>query len=241
MLIIPAIDLIDGRCVRLTHGDFAQETRYGDPLDQISAFADAGADWVHVVDLDGARSGARRQTALISLLAEKTNARIQCGGGVRTREDLIALFDSGVARAVIGSTAVKNAAEVNRWIEEFGADRICCAFDVRLDGEGNFQIATDGWMKEGGVLLSDALDAYPAGGLRHALVTDISRDGALSGPNLDLLRAVIGGWPDIAVQASGGVSSLADLEALRRLGAAGVIIGRALYEKRFTLEAALAR
>ncbi|MCB2098103.1 MAG: 1-(5-phosphoribosyl)-5-((5-phosphoribosylamino)methylideneamino)imidazole-4-carboxamide isomerase, partial [Parvularculaceae bacterium] len=180
-------------------------------------------------------------TALISLLAEKTNARIQCGGGVRTREDLVALFDSGVARAVIGSAAVKNPVEVNRWIDELGADRICCAFDVRLDGEGNFQVATDGWMKDGGVSLPRVLDAYPSGGLRHALVTDISRDGALTGPNLDLLRAVIGGWPDIAVQASGGVSSLADLEALRRLGAAGVIIGRALYEKRFTLEAALAR
>lgn len=239
MLIIPAIDLMDGKCVRLLRGDFDQATRYGDPFEQLAAFERAGATWTHIVDLDGAKSGARRQARLIEKLAASSRVNLQCGGGVRTRDDLAALLDAGVARAVIGSAAVRAPGEVNRWIEEFGPDRICCAFDVRADAAGSFRVSLDGWTKDGGFALGDALVAYPAGGLVHVLVTDITRDGALTGPNFDLLNSVRADRPDLKLQASGGVAAISDLIALRRAGVSGVIIGRALYEKRFTLEDAL--
>lgn len=241
MLIIPAIDLMDGRCVRLLHGDFDRATRYGDPIGQLAEFERAGAGWAHIVDLDGAKSGARRQPELIARLAASSRMQIQCGGGVRTRGDLTALFDAGVARVVVGSAAVTASAEVNRWIEEFGAEKICCAFDVRADAGGVWRVATDGWAKDAGLSLDSALTAYPEGGLKHVLVTDISRDGALTGPNVALLKSVIEKRPDLRVQASGGVSSLDDLNALAAAGADAVIIGRALYERKFTLEAALGR
>jgi len=241
MLIIPAIDLMDGRCVRLLHGDFARPTRYGDPAEQIEELAKAGAEWIHIVDLDGAKSGARRQTALIAELAASVDVKIQCGGGVRTREDVAALVDAGVMRVVVGSKAARDPAGVNRWIAEFGADRICCAFDVREGAGGAYNVAVDGWAADGEVSIDAALSAFPEGGLRHVLVTDISRDGALTGPNLTLLRSVMRARPDLSVQASGGVSSIADLDALRSADASAVIIGRALYERKFTLEEALGR
>lgn len=241
MLIIPALDLMDGRCVRLLHGDFDRATRYGDPIGQLGEFERAGAEWAHVVDLDGARSGARRQSALIARLAVSSRLSLQCGGGVRTREDLLALFAGGVQRAVVGSAAVKAPAEVNRWIEEFGAEKICCAFDARADDEGVWRVATDGWAKNAMLSLDDAISAYPEGGLQHVLITDISRDGALAGPNIGLLKSVIAKRPDLCVQASGGVSSIADLDALRAAGAGAAIVGRALYERKFTLEEALGR
>lgn len=241
MLIIPAIDLMDGRCVRLLHGDFERATRYGDPLEQLAEFERAGAQWAHIVDLNGAKNGARRQSALIARLAASSRVQLQCGGGVRTRDDLVALFDASVARVVVGSAAAKAHAEVNRWIEEFGAEKICCAFDVRADGESVWRVTTDGWVKDAGVMLDDALAAYPEGDLKHVLITDISRDGALTGPNVALLKSVVEKRPDLRVQASGGVSSLDDLDALAAAGADAVIIGRALYERKFTLEAALGR
>jgi phosphoribosylformimino-5-aminoimidazole carboxamide ribotide isomerase len=241
MLIIPAIDLMDGRCVRLLRGDFETSTRYGDPAAQIKEFANAGAEWIHVVDLDGAMGGGRRQTALIAELARSAGVKIQCGGGVRLREDVVALIAAGVHRVVVGSRAARDPVEVNRWIEEFGAERICCAFDVRRKPDGGYGVAVDGWTADGGVSIEAALSAFPQGVLRHALATDISRDGALTGPNIDLLEFLMRTRPDIQAQASGGVSSLADLDALRRAGASAVIVGRALYEGRFTLEEALGR
>lgn len=240
MLIIPAIDLIDGQCVRLFQGRFDRATVYGDPTEQLAAFEAAGAQWTHIVDLDGAKSGARRQTALVARLAHASTVKLQCGGGVRTREDVAALLGAGVERVVVGSAAVRAPREVNGWIEEFGADRICCAFDVRRDAAGVYSVSVDGWTKDGGRALDIVLDAFDGGPLRHVLATDISRDGALAGPNVELVRSMAESRPRLAVQASGGVSSLADLTALRATGAAAVIVGRALYEKRFTLEDALA-
>ncbi len=240
MLIIPAIDLIEGRCVRLLQGRFDQATVYGDPFEQLAAFEAAGAEWVHIVDLDGAKDGARRQTSLAGRLSAASGVKIQCGGGVRRKDDLAALFDAGVARVVIGSTAVKQPEEVRHWIEEFGADKICCAFDVRIEEKGAAAVATHGWKETGETSLGDALACYPAGALKHILVTDISRDGALSGPNVALTARLVKDRGDLEIQASGGVSSLADLGALRAAGAAGAIVGKALYEARFTLEDALA-
>lgn len=239
MLILPAIDLRAGQCVRLEQGRFDTVTQYGDPFTQLRAFTDAGASWVHVVDLDGAEAGAARQYALIGELARAGRAQIQSGGGVRTRADVAALLEAGVARVVVGSAAVLAPDMVCAWIAEFGVERICCAFDVRADGAG-WAVAQSGWAEASGVSLDDALAAYPPAALRHILVTDISRDGVLSGPNVALMRALRAARADLAIQASGGVATLEDLAALRAAGASAAIVGRALYEKRFTLEAALA-
>lgn len=239
MLILPAIDLRAGQCVRLAQGRFDAVTQYGAPFAQLRAFAAAGATWVHIVDLDGAEAGGARQYALIGELARAGLAQIQSGGGVRTRADVEALLNAGVSRVVVGSAAVRAAGTVRDWIADFGVERICCAFDVRADGDG-WAVAQAGWAETSGVSLDAALAAYPPGALRHILVTDIARDGVLSGPNVALMRALRAARPDLAIQASGGVATLADLAALRASGVSGAIVGRALYEKRFTLEAALA-
>lgn len=239
MLILPAIDLQNGVCVRLLHGKFDSAKQYGDPFDQIAAFADAGAAWVHIVDLDGAKTGAPAQHDLIGKLAARTKLRIQCGGGVRERAHVEALLNAGASRVVVGSAAVKRPGEVRDWIEALGVERVCVALDVRAADEG-FDVAVDGWAAGGGRSLDDMLAEYPPGALCHALVTDISRDGALTGPNQELMRALLKARADIAFQASGGVSSLEDLRSLKAGGASAVIIGRALYERRFTLEEALA-
>ncbi len=238
MLILPAIDLIEGRCVRLLHGNFDHATRYGDPIARIASFAEAGATWVHVVDLDGARAGCPRQTELIGSLTRAANVRIQSGGGVRTREHIQQLLDQGVARVVLGSIAARAPDLVRTWLHEFGSEAICCAFDVRRHG-CSYEVTTEAWREGSGMDLDALLDAY-AGNLAHVLVTDISRDGAMTGPNIDLIKTLVAAHPGLQVQASGGVSSLADLGALRNTGAAGAIVGRALYERAFTLEDALA-
>jgi phosphoribosylformimino-5-aminoimidazole carboxamide ribotide isomerase len=240
MLIYPAIDLQDGVCVRLAQGRFDDATRYGDPSAQLKAFAEAGAQWVHIVDLDGAKQGAPAQYELIGELARSADVRIQSGGGVREREHVQALLDAGVARVVIGSAAVKRPQDVRAWIEAFGIERMCCAFDVKQRDDGAFEVVVGGWTTGGGATIEQALALYPPGALKHILVTDVSRDGILAGPNVELMETIIAARPDLDVQASGGVASLDDLATLRRTNAAGAIVGRALYERRFTLEDALA-
>jgi phosphoribosylformimino-5-aminoimidazole carboxamide ribotide isomerase len=239
MLIIPAIDLMGGRCVRLLHGRFDQATAYGDPFEQLAAFEAAGAGCVHIVDLDGAREGSPAQHELIGRLARATSMKVQCGGGVRSAAQIASLLDAGAERVVIGSAAIKMAADCLRWLEEFGAERVVCAFDMRPSGD-DFNIATDGWAEGSGVGLEALFRLYPPGALAHALITDISRDGALVGPNVNLMRRVCAARPDIAWQASGGVASVLDLPSLRAAGASATIIGRALYEGRVKLEDALA-
>lgn len=239
MLIYPAIDLQNGVAVRLALGDFDKSTQYGDPLAQLKAYADAGAAWTHVVDLDGAKAGAPAQHDLLRRMARETDMSIQCGGGVREKAHVEALLDAGVARVVVGSAALKRPGDVRDWIKEFGAERICCAFDARPKGDG-FEVAVHGWAEGGGVMLTEALAMYPQGALTHTLVTDISRDGILTGSNVAMIRQLAAARPDLQVQASGGVASLTDIPAQREAGAAGIIIGRALYEKMFTLGEALA-
>lgn len=239
MLILPAIDLREGACVRLLHGRFDAVTDYGDPFERLRQFAKAGAEWVHIVDLDGARMGRPAQYGLIAQLAKASGLKIQCGGGVRTAENVATLLESGVSRVVVGSVAVRSPEEVRDWLNRFGAEHICIALDVRAS-DGDWRVAVDGWAADGGATLEGVLNAYPSGEIRHALVTDISRDGALSGANLDLIRTLQQLRPELALQASGGVASLEDLAALKRTGASAAIVGRALYEERFTLEDALA-
>ena len=239
MLIYPALDLREGACVRLLHGRFDAVTNYGDPAAQLDWFAGAGAQWTHIVDLDGARLGWPAQHELIARLARGTTLKVQSGGGVREREHVQALLDAGVDRVVVGSAAVKRPDEVREWIAEAGIERVCCAFDVRPSGD-SWEVAVHGWTASAGRSLFEALALFPPGALKHALVTDVSRDGAMTGPNVELNRELARMRPDICFQASGGVAQLEDISALREAGASGCIVGRALYERRFTLEAALA-
>ncbi len=240
MILYPAIDLRAGVCVRLMHGRFDRVTEYDtDPSARLAAFAQAGAQWVHIVDLDGAEAGRAVQHGLIGTLAAGRGVRIQSGGGVARVEDVQALLDAGVSRVVVGSLAVKAPDSVAAWLDRFGSEAITLAFDVRIE-DGVPVPSLKGWTQSAGIDLWAALDRYPAGSVRHVLVTDVGRDGALTGPNLDLLAEVKRRRPDLELQASGGVSSLDDLNALKAMGADGAIVGRALYEGRFTLEQALA-
>lgn len=239
MQLYPAIDLLDGRVVRLMHGRFNAVTAYGDDAVGVaSAFREAGADWLHVVDLSGARDGAQRQSDLVARLCE-TGLRVQTGGGVRTGEDVERLLGLGVARVIVGSVAVTDPAQFAGWLDQFGGDRLTAALDVKLE-DGLAIPLVKGWTEASKTTLADLLAGYDASGLKHVLTTDVGRDGALEGPSTALYAKLAADWPDIAWQASGGVSSLADLAALRDAGAAGAIVGRAIYENRFTVGEAIA-
>lgn len=240
MLIYPAIDLKAGVCVRLMHGKFDQVTQYDEqPAARLTAFVAEGAEWIHVVDLDGAEAGQAMQHALIGELAKAIDVKIQSGGGVRSREDVTKLLASGVDRVVIGSLAVTRSDEVAEWLAEFGPERITLALDVKLEDDVPVP-ALKGWTQSSGIDLWTALDRYPKGAAKHLLVTDVGRDGALTGPNLELLAEIRRRRPDLVLQASGGVSTLDDLIAVKALGCNGAIVGRALYENRFTLPEAIA-
>ena len=240
MIVYPAIDLRGGVCVRLMHGRFDAVTRYDDdPAARLAAFAAAGADWAHIVDLDGAEAGRALQHALIGDLAAAIDVRIQSGGGVRSADDVQRLLDAGVSRVVVCSLAVSDPDAVSGWLARFGPDRLTLAIDVKADGD-RYIPALKGWTEAASVDLWTALDRYPPGAAKHLLVTDVGRDGALTGPNLDLLGEIVRRRPDLRVQASGGVSGLADLAAARAAGCDGAIVGRALYEGRFTVAEALA-
>lgn len=239
MLIYPAIDLRGGACVRLYQGRFDAVTLYDDdPRARLEAFAAAGAEWVHVVDLDGAEAGAPRQHVLIGELARATGLRIQAGGGVRAGDDVARLLDAGAERVVVGSTAVRDPQAAADWLEVFGREAVTVALDVRVGADGP-EAVTHGWTEGSGVSLWTALERLRFGRLTHLLVTDVAKDGALAGPNLELVSEIVRRRPDLKLQASGGVRGLADLAALRGAGAAGAIVGKAIYEGLFQLEEAL--
>jgi phosphoribosylformimino-5-aminoimidazole carboxamide ribotide isomerase len=241
MIIYPAIDLRGGRVVRLTEGKFDQEKSYGDdPLAVAREFAAAGATWLHVVDLDGAKDPAKRQTALVERIARGSGLRMQTGGGIRDESQIQALLDAGAQRVIVGSVAVKQPALVHDWLRRFGPENIILSPDVRLDGDGTPRVAAAGWQESTGVALDDFLNGFLTSGLVHILCTDISRDGKLTGPNSGLYAQLVKKFPSLQIQASGGVSSLEDLRVLQATGSAGAIVGRALYEKKFTLKEALA-
>ena len=240
MILYPAIDLINGECVRLAQGRFDAVTRYDtDPFKRLGLFNDEHAQWVHIVDLDGAKAGSPQQHELIGRLAKASKARIQTGGGVRTREHVQTLLDAGVSAVVVGSAAVKNPEEVRGWLKDFGKDRITLALDVLPTTDGGFDAALHGWVEGSGISLWDVLDYYPVGVAQRILVTDVSRDGMLMGPNMELMRALQRKRPDLDIQASGGVRSVEDLYDLKALGVYGAIVGKAIYEGLIDLKAAL--
>jgi phosphoribosylformimino-5-aminoimidazole carboxamide ribotide isomerase len=237
MELIPAIDLKEGRCVRLFKGDFDAETVYSnDPASILDRYRALGARRVHVVDLDGARDGQQPNREIIVQLAAQRVAKLQVGGGLRTFDRVRALLDSGVERAVIGSTAVTSPDDVMNWMTQIDPKKFVLAFDVRLDESGEPMLTTHGWVKTTQQVLWKAVERYLKVGLAHVLCTDIARDGALTGPNCDLYAEAVRRFPEIHWQASGGVSAASDLHALRETGVAAVISGKAMLENRITPE-----
>lgn len=236
----PAIDIRDGRVVRLAQGDYARETRYGDdPLAAIQGYASEGADWLHLVDLDAAREGGYTLAPLLKGIGATTSLHVQTGGGVRSRADVQRILDAGASRVVIGSLSVKRPDDVIAWIGEFGAERITVALDARQDEAGIWQLPVHGWTEASGFTLDELAQRYEAAGLKHLLCTDIARDGMLSGPNFDLYAHLAKIAPSLQVQASGGVSGIDDVHRAKTQGCAGIVLGRALLEGRFTVAEAL--
>lgn len=236
----PAIDLREGRVVRLRQGDYAAETRYTEaPLALAQRYADEGAEWLHLVDLDAAKTGGWTLGTLVAAIRRETPLKVQTGGGVREEADVAAILEAGAARVVIGSLAVRQPNRVLGWLERFGSDRITIALDARADADGVFRLPVHGWTEASGLALFALLQRYTDAGLRHLLCTDIARDGMLAGLNLALYREIATRFPDVAVQASGGVATLDDVRGAQAAGAGGVILGKALLEGRFTLPQAI--
>ncbi|TWT03320.1 1-(5-phosphoribosyl)-5-[(5-phosphoribosylamino)methylideneamino]imidazole-4-carboxamide isomerase [Planococcus sp. CPCC 101016] len=235
--IYPAIDLRDGKCVRLFQGDYAQETIYGDsPVEMAKKFVEAGAQWIHMVDLDGAKDGVRVNDQVV-IEAAKLGARVQVGGGIRTREDIQHYLSNGVARVIIGSLAIRNPELAVSFIEEFGAEQIVIGIDAK-----NGMAATEGWIETSGQAATEVANYFASKGAKHFIYTDIATDGTLAGPNIEANKILVDS-EEAEIIVSGGIGSLEDVlkvkEASAQSNIAGVIIGKALYEKRFTLEEAL--
>jgi phosphoribosylformimino-5-aminoimidazole carboxamide ribotide isomerase len=236
MELIPAIDLRDGRCVRLLKGDFARETRYAtDPIELARQYRDAGARWLHVVDLDGAKRGEPVNLLLVERMRRASGLKVQLGGGIRQRANLEAAL-AVADRAVLGSLAVSNPEAVAGWLAELGPERLTLGLDVRFGPDGHPLVATHGWTQDSNLTLDAAVERYRAAGLRHVLCTDIDKDGALEGPNIALYTDCVRRWPGISFIASGGVRHAADLAALAATGVAAAVSGKALLEGRLTVE-----
>ncbi|MDY1032090.1 1-(5-phosphoribosyl)-5-[(5-phosphoribosylamino)methylideneamino]imidazole-4-carboxamide isomerase [Stenotrophomonas sp. CFBP8980] len=240
-IVYPALDIREGRVVRLRQGDYAQETRYGDdPLPRAQAFAGQGAQWMHLVDLDAARAGGYTLAPLLAQIRQQAGLHVQTGGGVRGRADVERILQAGASRVVVGSLAVREPEAVIGWLAEFGPERITIALDARQDDDGQWQLPIHGWTENAGVTLDVLAQRYAAAGMRHLLCTDIARDGMLAGPNLDLYRHLAGLLPGVAIQASGGIRDVADVAASRAAGCSGAVLGKALLEQRMDLAEALA-
>ena len=237
MKLIPAIDLRQGQCVRLYQGDFDRQTNYAkDPVELALEYEKMDFDTLHLVDLDGAFSGEQQNQSIMSNIIESSNLTVQLGGGLRTEAQINSWFDSGLARVVIGSLAVTQPYRVRNWLVQYGPDRIVLALDVNLGSDGIPRVATHGWQRPVDMTLWQCIDRFVPAGLRHVLCTDISRDGALTGPNLDLYNELISDYPNILLQASGGIRDTDDLVALQKLGVSAAISGRALLDGKIRAE-----
>lgn len=238
-MIIPAIDLINGKVVRLFQGDYAQKTEYTwSPQERYDLYVKEGAQQLHLVDLDGAKDTSKRQLVVIRSLIKNTPVPVQIGGGIRSENDVKDLLQAGANRVVIGSTAVKSPETVGGWMKKYGPEHIVLALDVNVIN-GRKYIAVSGWQKDSGVTIEELIEKYREYSLKHVLCTDISKDGTLKGSNVELYRELSSNFPEISFQASGGIGSLADVEALRGTGVSGVIIGRSLLEGKLTVKEAI--
>lgn len=232
MQVIPAIDIIDGKCVRLTQGDYAQKTVYNDkPVEVAKQFEAAGIERLHLVDLDGAKAGAVKNWKVLEDIANNTSLVIDFGGGIKREEDVQVVFNAGAALATIGSIAVKNEALFVEWLKKFGADNFLLGADVK--GEN---IAVGGWLETTDVDIYSFIQKYINHGIRQVFCTDVSKDGKLEGPSIELYKNIIAKFPTLHFIASGGVSNAADLEALQQIGCKGAIVGKAYYEGKITLQ-----
>lgn len=232
MRIIPAIDIIDGKCVRLTQGDYSQKKIYNEnPLQVAKLFEDAGLDHLHLIDLDGAKAGKVINWKVLEALAANTKLLIDFGGGIKTDEEVMQLFETGVNQINIGSMAVKNPIKIVEWINTFGAEKIILSADVK-----NEMIAISGWQEDSSIAITDFIKDYMKKGIEYVTCTDIRTDGMLTGPNIELYTKILLNFPQLNLIASGGVSGIEDLRELKQIGVDGVIVGKAIYEERIKLE-----
>jgi phosphoribosylformimino-5-aminoimidazole carboxamide ribotide isomerase len=232
MEIIPAIDIIDGKCVRLTQGDYAQKKIYNEfPLEVAMEFEDAGLKRLHLVDLDGAKAGKVKNWKVLETVASKTGLVVDFGGGIKTAQDVDIVFDSGAALATVGSIAVKDGPLFVSWLEEYGASRFFLGADVK-----NEKITIGGWLETTDRWVYDFIEEYTRKGVTQLFCTDVSKDGLLQGPALELYATIVDKFPALHFVASGGVSGMDDLLRLEEIGCKGAIIGKAIYEGRVTLK-----
>ena len=231
MQIIPAIDIIEGKCVRLTEGDYAQKKIYNeDPLEVAKQFEGVGLMRLHLVDLDGAKSGKVINWKVLEKIANKTNLVIDFGGGIKTEATLKTVLDTGATYATIGSLAVKERAIFEQWIERFGADIFMLGADVHSE-----KIAVGGWLEKTTIDVYDFIGSYMNKGVTQLFCTDIQKDGKLEGPSIELYQKILQQFPSLQLIASGGVSQLKDLEELRTIGCSAAIVGKAIYENKISL------
>ncbi|WP_420577212.1 1-(5-phosphoribosyl)-5-[(5-phosphoribosylamino)methylideneamino]imidazole-4-carboxamide isomerase [Ekhidna sp.] len=232
MRIIPAIDIIEGKCVRLSKGDYDTKKIYNeDPLEVAQQFEDAGLQYLHLVDLDGAKAKHIVNWKVLEKLASKTSLRIDFGGGIKSDEDLRIAFESGARQITGGSIAVKEPVKFTSWITAYGAEKIILGADA-LDGK----IAVSGWQEESDMEIESFIQDYVEKGIKYVISTDISKDGMLEGPSFNLYQSIQKKMPDIKLIASGGVSSMDDLVKLKENGLEGAIVGKAIYENRVSLK-----
>ena len=232
MQIIPAIDIIGGKCVRLTQGDYAQETVYSEhPWEMAKSFEDIGLQRLHLVDLDGAKAGSVQNLSVLEKIASATRLQIDFGGGVHTQEAVQLVIDAGATWVTIGSVAVKARDKVNRWIDSFGADRFMVGADVK-----GTKLAVAGWTETTDQELMPFLEYWSSRGIQQVFCTDISKDGKLSGPSLPLYQSIVEQFPELFFIASGGVSDINDLNDLQQIGCKAAIVGKAIYEKRISMQ-----
>jgi phosphoribosylformimino-5-aminoimidazole carboxamide ribotide isomerase len=238
--IIPAIDLLDGSCVRLLHGDFNKCKVYDlDAVRLAATYAREGAEWLHVVDLAASRDGASADIQPLLRLLRNSEQSVQTGGGVRAESDIRTRLEHGARRVVIGSLCVTEPETFAHWLADFGEERLVAALDVRIEMDGTPLLRTHGWTRGSGSTLWQLLDFYSDKGLKHVLCTDIGRDGAMAGPNLDLYTEIVSRYPELVVQASGGVSGLLDLQKVSETGVKFAVTGKALLEGCFTVAEAI--
>ncbi|MBS1592119.1 MAG: 1-(5-phosphoribosyl)-5-[(5-phosphoribosylamino)methylideneamino]imidazole-4-carboxamide isomerase [Bacteroidetes bacterium] len=232
MQIIPAIDIIDGKCVRLTEGDYSQKKIYNEhPLEVAKQFEDAGLQRLHLVDLDGAKAGKIINWKVLETIAAKTKLIIDFGGGIKTTKDVEIVFESGAALATVGSIAVKNETEFVKWLVQFGAHKFLLGADVKDE-----KIAVGGWLETTDINIYNFIESYVQKGVQQIFCTDISKDGKLQGPSIELYKNVIKTFPEIFFIASGGVSSVKDLEELKLIGCKAAIVGKAIYENKISIK-----
>lgn len=229
--LIPAIDIIDGQCVRLTQGDYSQKTVYGSPLDMSKQFEHIGFKRLHVVDLDGAKSRHIVNNAVLHEITTLTKLAVDFGGGIKTDEDLQVAFDNGAQMVTVGSIAVTHPDLFLRWVSQYGADRFILGADVR-----NGKISINGWKDDSEEDLLPFLEKYIRAGVRNVLCTEISKDGTLSGPAIQLYTRVMQAYPKLHLIASGGVSSIEDIKSLDAAGIPAVVFGKAIYEGKINLQ-----